>query len=163
MTRVPRGLVARWSVVLLILLAPLAAHADGPRVSPTSGNGLEWNPVVASDLKEYRVFLKPSSTQPYNYAAPFAVVPAPGVGQSFSGTMQPAEGQHYAVVRAVDLAGNQSADSNQVAFVFDATVPDAPVIRLILVAESEYEWTEERVRSWSGFLQQMARAACRVS
>lgn len=135
----------------LLLLCPVLSWADGPIVSPSSGAGVEWNAVTATDLKEYRVFLKQSATVPYNYAAPFATVTPPNKSQSFTGTLQPPEGQNYVVVRAVDLANNQSIDSNQVAFVFDKTNPDAPVIRLLL-AESEYEWAEERIMLWTDFL-----------
>lgn len=141
------------SLVVLTLCLGLASTswADGPVVSPASGNGIEWNPVVATDLKEYRVFQKSLASQSYTYTTPFVVVQAPGVGHSFSGTIRPPEGQNYMVVRTVDLAGNQSVDSNQVAFVFDATIPDAPVIRL-LIAESEYEWESVRVMTWEDFV-----------
>lgn len=105
--------------------------AEGPLVGPTSGNGLEWDAVAATDLKEYRVYLRSSPTVPYDTTVPFAVVTAPATGQSFSGTVQPLEGQNYVVVTARDLAGNESAFSNEIAFVFDKAAPPAPVIRLL--------------------------------
>jgi hypothetical protein len=36
------------------------------------------------------------------------------------------QGQKYAVVTAVDLAGNESGASNEVPFFYDAVAPSAP-------------------------------------
>lgn len=123
----------RMALTILFALSATVAFAEGPVVGPTSGNGLEWNAVAASDLKEYRVYLRSNKTVPYT-TTPFAIVAAPATGQSFGGTIQPPEGQHYAVVTAKDFAGNESAFSNEVAFLFDKTIPPAPVIRLLFEA-----------------------------
>lgn len=122
-----------WIKLIVALLSLLAfasvAHADGPVVGASCT--FTWNAVTKNadgtpitDLKEYRLYL---SQTPGTYAPPAAVViNAPATQTTCLAAGVTTDGQYYAVVRAVDTAGNQSANSNEVGFVRDTTSPQAP-------------------------------------
>lgn len=107
-------------------------------VGPVVGAGtcaLTWeapttnvNGSPLTDLARYEVQV---GTAPGTFPTPPVAVgasgpaPAPGTVVAWP-CVGLADGQRYARVRAVDLAGNPSAWSTEVPFVFDAVAPSAP-------------------------------------
>ncbi len=121
---------------ILVSVLPLEARAVGPVVG--SSCRFEWtepqtntDATALVDLAEYRFYI--TQTPGVYSATPAKVSPAPTpdpVAGSILTTPCPAgipQGQNYAVVTAVDLAGNESAKSNEAPFVFDTRVPGAPI------------------------------------
>jgi hypothetical protein len=117
------------TILLFLALAASPALAVGPVLRQCT---LEWNPVTtntdgspATDLKEYRIYV---STTPggQNLASPQGPpILAPTTITSCTAQGITSDGQKYVVVTAADLAGNQSAPSNEVPFVLDAVAPAA--------------------------------------
>lgn len=81
-----------------------------------------WNPNTEADLAGYRLFQR-SSGEMYNYAAPVAEIPA---GMETCTLADIPDGDWRFVLRAFDLAGNESGDSNEVSKFIDDP-PAAPV------------------------------------
>lgn len=125
-------------VLLISLLFTTNGYAEGPVASPTSGNGIEWNAVTAADLAKYHIYCRSTKATPYDKANPFAVINKPLTQQPFL-TKKPVEGQNYCVATALDLVGNESVFSNEIAFVFDSGAPDAPVIRWLMALAKQLE------------------------
>ena len=123
-------------IALLLLTVAVPAFAVGPVVGSTCK--FEWtepqtntNGSNLTDLAEYRLYI--SQTAGSYGSTPAKIIPAPladPVAASVLQTACPAgipEGQSYAVMTAVDVAGNASVFSNESPFVFDTVSPGAPV------------------------------------
>ncbi len=78
----------------------VTAEAMDARVS------LDWEPVAAADVAGYEVYRSQSATGPYTL-----LTPAPIASSRYEDTGLANETRQYYVVRAVDRAGNRSADS----------------------------------------------------
>lgn len=134
-------------LVLMFVLLPSVAWAVGPIVSPQKC-GLRWiapttnaNNTPLTDLALYHVYVGTSAG--VFPATPFATIsaaaPAPTAGTNVAWDCRTAalpDGQKWATVRAVDLAGNESANAevaagsggtkaNGIPFVFDGVAPAA--------------------------------------
>ncbi len=135
------------AVLALLVCLPLLARAEGNYVSPAAC-GIYWTTpttntdgTALTDLKEFRAYILASPPADWNttikgglaprYVTP-ATGPVPTVGQQYRQDCRDLPGgQGYTVITAVNLAGTQSAASNQVAFVFVATVPgSAPSVEV---------------------------------
>lgn len=123
-----------YAAVLGLVLWASATHAVGPVVGAGTCS-LTWdapttnaNGTPLTDLARYEVQV---GTAPGTFAQPPVAVgasgpaPAPGtvVAWPCAGVT---DGQRYARVRACDLAGNCSAWTTEIPFVFDAVPPAAP-------------------------------------
>lgn len=124
---------------LAVLALVLPAFAVGPVRSPATCR-LEWDAPTTNtdgsaltDLATYRVYVNTAPGAPRG--TPTATVTAASATPA-PGTLVPwpcsllTDGQKYAYVTALDLAGNESANSNEVPFVFDAKAPVAPALRV---------------------------------
>jgi hypothetical protein len=111
------------SVALLAALCtPVLAQAVGPVLKTCT---LTWDPLTVTDLKEYRVYVSSTpGTENLSFAQGPAIQP-PAVTTTCAAQGITTEGQKYVIVTGVDLAGNQSARSNEVPFVLDVTAPPA--------------------------------------
>ena len=122
--------------VLLLLAFAVPAFAVGPVVGSTCK--FEWtepqtntDSSVLTDLAEYRLYI--SQTAGAYGSTPAKIIPAPSADPIAGSVLQtpcPAgipQGQNYAVMTAVDLAGNASVFSNESPFVFDTVSPGSPV------------------------------------
>lgn len=105
-------------VVTAWLLFAVPVYADGPTVGPK--NGLMWDVNTEPDLLGYRVYLGQTVGV---YDESLDVQGAPEL--DFKGLGLTA-GQWYAVVTAMDQFGNESAQTEPVAFVYEATAPSVP-------------------------------------
>ena len=121
---------------LLLLAFAVPAFAVGPVVGSTCK--FEWtepqtntNGSNLTDLAEYRLYI--SQTAGSYGSTPAKIIPAPLADPAAASVLQtpcPAgipEGQNYAVMTAVDVAGNASAFSIEAPFVFDTVAPGSPV------------------------------------
>lgn len=129
------------AALVLTMLAASAiespALAAGPLINPGAGHSIQWNPNPDTDMKDYLVFLSPTSGG-YLFTAPWMTIPHPTALAGFTGTSpKPTEGQNFACVKARDLAMNQSACSNEVAFLYDSVIPAAPVIKIVIASWDE--------------------------
>ena len=118
--------------LLLALAVPVAVGAVGPVYSPATCK-LTWTAPTKNadgtpltDLAAYRMYIgtasgvypaTPTATIPAPNAAPAPNTPVSWICTALS------DGQKNATVRAVDLAGNEAAPSNEFFFVFDAVKP----------------------------------------
>ena len=131
-----RVLLAVCCLLVALLLVPAASSAAGP-VRTIGTCVLQWDAPTTNadatpltDLAKYRLYVgtapgvKKSATATAEILAPN---PAPAAGTTASWTcVGLTGGQKYAVVTAVDQAGNESGESNEVPFVVDLIVPGAP-------------------------------------
>ena len=122
-------------MLALLLVGPVMdAGAVGPVVSPATcaitwtapSTNVDGTPLV--DLARYEVQV---GSAPGTFSSPAVAVPvvapAPVPGSSVTWLcVGVTDGQRYARVRAVDLAGNPSAWTAEVPFLFDAVAPAAP-------------------------------------
>jgi len=124
------------SLLLLVSLFAVPAFAVGPVVGSTCK--FEWtepqtntNGSNVTDLAEYRLYI--SQTAGSYGSTPAKIIPAPLADPAAASVLQTAcpagipEGQSYAVMTAVDVAGNASVFSNEAPFVFDTVSPGSPV------------------------------------
>ena len=122
----------RYLLLACMLLAASSAYAIGPVLRSCT---LTWGApttnadgTALTDLAKYNVYVAATSGV---YSTPTAIVnspkaaPAPGDTASWVCTGL-TQGQHYAVVTAVDSASNESTRSNEVPFVIDVVPPNAP-------------------------------------
>ena len=122
--------------LLLVAVFTAPVFAVGPVVGSTCK--FEWtepqtntNGSNLTDLAEYRLYIS-QTTGSYG-SVPAKIIPAPLADPAAASVLQTAcpagipEGQSYAVMTAVDLAGNASVFSNESPFVFDTVSPGAPV------------------------------------
>ena len=121
---------------LLLLAFAVPAFAVGPVVGSTCK--FEWtepqtntNGSNLTDLAEYRLYI---SQTPGSYGStPAKIIPAPLADPAAASVLQTAcpagilEGQSYAVMTAVDVAGNESVFSIEAPFVYDTVSPGSPV------------------------------------
>lgn len=82
-----------------------------------------WERNIETDMKEYRVYVSQVS-QAYP-TSPAKVIQHPATSTAL-GILD--QGMYFVVVRAVDQAGNESGNSNELTFFYDAP-PLAPVIQ----------------------------------
>jgi len=121
---------------LLLLAFAVPAFAVGPVVGSTCK--FEWtepqtntDSSALTDLAEYRLYISQAAGS-YG-STPAKIIPAPSADPVAGSVLQtpcPAgipQGQNYAVMTAVDLAGNASVVSNEAPFVFDTVAPGSPV------------------------------------
>lgn len=116
------------AIVFALLIAPLPASATGPTLNHCLFSWSEAT-VADNDLASFNIKLGGASGGPYTTVGTFAA-PGPGGGSTYAPTTnycagQP-DGQKYAVVTAVDTAGNESAPSTEVPFALNVTAPSVP-------------------------------------
>lgn len=121
-----RDRLRRAGLLGLILLVGLAspAQALGPALNHCLFTWTE-PPVPSGDLAVFNLYISTTSGGPYAKLGTFPGTP--GGGQAYGPTAnlcggQP-DGQKFSIIRAQDLAGNESVGSNEVPFVFDGTAP----------------------------------------
>lgn len=111
---------------ILLLIASLIllssnAFAEG-QVNPTRllwelpTTNVDGTPV--DDLGGTKVYRSSVTGGPYILVT---TINDPTAVEALISTFNLAHGQHYVVITAIDLAGNESVDSNQVAFFLDKT------------------------------------------
>ena len=123
-------------LALVLLAFAVPAFAVGPVVGSTCK--FEWtepqtntDSSVLTDLAEYRLYV--SQTAGSYGSTPAKIIPAPLADPAAASVLQTAcptgipQGQNYAVMTAVDLAGNASVFSVEAPFVFDTVAPVSPV------------------------------------
>jgi hypothetical protein len=103
---------------LLLGAGACAAQAVGPVLNHCNTS---WTASPATDIREYHVYF---SATPGGVGSVVGIVQAPVTAWSCPVALTP-EGQKYATVTAIDIAGNESPRSNEFPFVFDVTVPAA--------------------------------------
>lgn len=117
-----RRLIGIALVLLALGAAPAAAQAVGPVLNHCI---FEWTDAEPS-LASFTVYV---ATTAGGAAVKLGSLAADATKTTYvTGNLcggQP-DGQKYAVVKAVDLAGNESPGSNEVPFVLKGTVPTAP-------------------------------------
>lgn len=108
-------------VMLLVMLLFVPAWAIGPVI--TKQCRMTWKPPVSNidgsplqDLDTYRIYVTQEQGV-YDWERPTGIVAAKHTRFICPGRLMRMDGQHYAVVRAVDTAGNVGATSNEFAFV----------------------------------------------
>ena len=106
-----------WKGILVLLFWLVATPAWA--AAPTT---FVWDRNVESDMLEYRVYTCSSSATCVPNVS-IGTLPQPPVGTSPTFAI-PANSQGRAAVTAVDLVGNESAQSNVVPF--DRLAPSAP-------------------------------------
>jgi len=119
-------LVALTVVVLLGFAGPALAQASGPTLNHCV---FEWDEaaVAENDLASFNVYIGATTGGPYALVGSVAA-PSPAGGAHYvSPNMcaSQANGQKYAVVTALDSAGNESPRSTEIPFVFNGTPPPA--------------------------------------
>lgn len=142
MSRLERKLLTALGLSILVVLASvLAASAAGP-VNPTQA---QWtapttndDPPIFSpltDLASYRVYVAAGATQPVFPGAAWGVIqivpaatpnPAPNTIVNMTLPIIPTDGQKYALITAVDTAGNESKASPVVPFMVNRQAPSPP-------------------------------------
>lgn len=110
---------------LIALLVPVVAFAvTGPTLAHCTG---AWTEAANPSLASFNIYIAPTSGGPY---ALLVNVPATGPGPAYTTTGnicqgQP-DGQKFAIVKAQDIAGNESAASSEFPFVLLTVAPPAP-------------------------------------
>lgn len=118
--------------LLLALAIPVAALAVGPIYSPATCK-LTWTAPTKNadgtpltDLAAFRMYIgtAPGVYPPTPTGVIAATNPAPVPGTNYSWScIGLSDGQKYANVKGVDIAGNEAAPSNEFPFVFDGVKP----------------------------------------
>lgn len=118
--------LARIAVVLL-LVGTAEAQATGPTLNHCI---FSWDEgaVADNDLASFRIYLGTTPGGPYVVIGTAAATNTAGGTSYTTGNLCAGQtnGQKYAVVTAVDTAGNESPRSNEVPFAFDAVAPPVP-------------------------------------
>lgn len=115
------------SIVVVILSASVVRPASEARAqtvpvcSPAKPCAITWTANTEPDMKEYRVYLSPTSGL---YGAPALTVPHPTTESRTSSLGVLTDRTYFLVVTAVDQDGNESGFSNEVSFRFDG--PPSP-------------------------------------
>lgn len=111
-----------FATIFAVLFA-LSAFAQPVQVNTASK--LLWDAPADTDLASYQVFYS-TTAGTYDLENPVGEVEA-AIAEFLILDGNPVEGTtYYAVVRAVDAAGNVSPLSNEVSFVMDSTAPGTP-------------------------------------
>jgi hypothetical protein len=111
--------------IVLAVAAP--ALAAGPALNHCVFDITE-PAIPQNDLAGFNLYLATQSGGPYALLGTFTVA-APGGGATYtSGNMCAgrADGQYFAIAKAIDVTGNESGASPEVPFVLDVTAPAAP-------------------------------------
>lgn len=109
-----------------VLAGATAADATGPTLNHCIFTWTEAT-VPTNDLAVFTLYVATLSGGPYTKLGIYPGTPSGG--QTYGPTpnlcVGQSDGQKFAVVKAMDTAGNESGASNEVPFAFDATVPPA--------------------------------------
>lgn len=106
------------AALLCGLVSPAPAQAVGPVLNHCNAS---WTASPSTDVVAYRIYFSPTAG---GVGVLVGTVTAPTVAWSCV-VAAIGEGQKYATVTAVDLAGNESPRSNEFAFALDSMVPAA--------------------------------------
>jgi fibronectin type 3 domain-containing protein len=111
-----------WKVRLDVV--PPAAPTGVSATAGADAITLSWPLGAESDLDLYRIFRGTTPGGPYT---PIATVEAPGTGPvTYDDATAALDTPYFYVVRAVDLRGNESGDSNEASAEIDTIAPAAP-------------------------------------
>ena len=122
------GVAAVFAVLCLSIIAPRVNAQTIKTCTPTTPCAITWTPNTEPDMQEYRVFLRGASAG-YDFDAPAVVIPHPTAQSTTVNLGTLTDGQHFLVLKAVDLAGNLSESSNELTFLYDGP-PQAVTITI---------------------------------